>query len=329
MTRKTRYFMLTSAAILAVGLCTGLLAYFGGLPTQAARSSTGPDELKYVPAGAAVVAYANVREVMDSEFRHKLHAVLPHHDEKGSEEFKRETGIDIERDIDYVLAWMAPGKSEHSHGGFALLKGRFDAARLEAVAVQHGGQVEDVQGVRTIRLNKKGHEGNERALIAFLETGLLAIGEEQSVRGAIGSRGGGASVLSNKELMDLMADLDGSSDVWAVGRMDVLTQQTKIPEQIASQLPALKTFSASSNVNGGVSALLRAEARDEQAAQNLRDVVQGAMALAKLQAGNKPELQPFLQSIELGGSGTTVAVSFELPTSFIDAMTAKSKKPEN
>ena len=91
-----------------MGLCTGLLAYYGGLPTLASPREAGPDELKYVPATAAVVAYANVRDVMNSEFRQKLRQVLPDHDQKGQEEFERETGINVEQDIDYVLAWMSP-----------------------------------------------------------------------------------------------------------------------------------------------------------------------------------------------------------------------------
>ena len=55
---------------------------------------------------------------------------------------------------------------------------------------------------------------------------------------------------------------------------------------------------------------MRADARDEEAANNLRDVVRGFLALAKLQAGNRPELQVMMQSLELGGTGNSVALSF-------------------
>ena len=61
--------------------------------------------------------------------------------------------------------------------------------------------------------------------------------------------------------------------------------------------------------------MLRAEARDDEAAKNLRDVVQGFLALAKLQAGKKPEIQTLVQSLQLSGTGKTVALSFEVPPS--------------
>lgn len=87
MTRRTRYFMAGSGAILAAGLCVGLAAYYGG-GFQALSASTGPDELRYVPADAAVIAYADVGAIMNSELRHRIKLAMPMH-EKGQEEFRR------------------------------------------------------------------------------------------------------------------------------------------------------------------------------------------------------------------------------------------------
>jgi hypothetical protein len=319
------------------------VAYYGGLPTMASARSVGPDELKFVPGSAAVVAYADVRDVMTSEFRQKLRQVMPHGNEEGQAEFQRETGIDIEKDIDYVLAWMAPPAVEGGEpDGLVMLRGRFDAARLEGLALQHGGSVETVDGIRTLQMAHDGdgdgdgdgaRPGRKHAgMLAFLEPNLIALGKDATVRAAIASRNGqGASIRSNDELVSLIADLEGSSDLWAVGRMDALAGRAKLPEQIASQIPAVKWFSASSAINGGLSAMVRAEARDEESAKNLRDVLQGVMALAKMQAGSKPEFQPFLNSLQLSGTGTTVALSFEVPSALIDQMTdlAKAHRAEN
>ena len=135
MNRTSRLFLMGSGFVLAAGLGTGLVAYYGGgLSTLAsAGRAVGPEELRYVPESAAVVAYANVRDVMNSEFRQKIRTVLPDHDTKGQEEFQRETGINIEQDIDYVLAWMTPAPdSAEGKGvrpvGLVLAHGRFDTA---------------------------------------------------------------------------------------------------------------------------------------------------------------------------------------------------------
>src|SRR5207249_4302638 len=77
MTTRTRYFVIASLLVLGVGMGAGLVAYYAGFPMSAFARSGGPDELKYVPSDATVLAYADVRAVMSSELRRKLHQTVP------------------------------------------------------------------------------------------------------------------------------------------------------------------------------------------------------------------------------------------------------------
>src|SRR5215218_2435852 len=138
MTSKTRYFMGGSAAILVAGLGTGLVAYYGGGFPSLSASRSGPSELSYVPADSAVVAFANVREVMDSQLRQRLKVVMPQ--EQGQKEFQAQTGIDIERDIDYVVAAAQTLGAAGVHAdpsGLVVARGRFNITQLEALARAH------------------------------------------------------------------------------------------------------------------------------------------------------------------------------------------------
>src|SRR5687768_9428052 len=107
MTARTRNFVIVSLVVLTVGLGTGLVAYYMGLPTGAFTRQGGPDELQFVPHDAALVAYADVTAVMQSQVRQKLLQVLPNH-ENGQAEFEKHTGINIDTDIDRVIAALAP-----------------------------------------------------------------------------------------------------------------------------------------------------------------------------------------------------------------------------
>ena len=144
MTRSTRYFFAGSAAVLVAGLCTGLVAYYGG-GFQALSASTGPIELRYVPPDAAVIAYADVGAIMNSELRLRIKEAMPMQ-EKGQEEFQQETGIDIERDIQYVVAAVTPG----THSALLVARGNFNPTVLENLAVQHGGVVETYREKRLV-----------------------------------------------------------------------------------------------------------------------------------------------------------------------------------
>lgn len=320
MTKQTRNFLVASAALLAVGLCVGLVAYYSGFAAGGAAQESGElSELSYVPADAVVVAYANVRDVMDSELRERLQRVEP--DSTARQRFQEDTGIDIETDIDHVVASLMPGESVDA--GFVLLRGRFDDARLEQLARAHGADIEEYGGRRVWQL---GGDPDSESAVTFLEPGLALIGDLASVRRVIDHRESGPSVTSNAELMTLVREMDAGHNAWAVGQGEGLAGRAILPDEVSAQLPAIHRFAAGGRVNGGLTGTLRADARDEQSAQNLREVVRGFVALAKLQAGSRPAWQAVLESFQLGGAGSTVAISFTIPAEVIELLLPEDRR---
>lgn len=324
MTKKTRTFMLVSGAILTVGLVTGLLASYLGLPVSLLSNAAGPDELQYVPQNAAVVAYANVRDVMNSEFRQRFRKLEPQSAER--HEFEEKTGVKIDEDIDSIVAAFIPTETttdRHDKGAVVLARGRFEASRLEALALEHGGTAEDYKGKRLLTHQDQ----NDSMAVGFVESDLVALGSLDAVKLAIDAGADNRNVMSNNELMRLVAELD-NSNAWAVGRFDALAREAQLPSDLQSQLPAVTFFSAAGHVNGGVSGVLKAEARDEASAQNLRDVVRGFLAMARLQSGSRPGIQQMVDSLQLTGEGKTVALSFNIPSEFFDALEAMARQKQ-
>ena len=321
MTKKTRLFLIIAAAVLVVGLGTGLVASYMGLPAFALGGTTGPDELEFVPADARVIAYANVRDVMNSELRRKIREHHPATD--GHNQFRDSTGIDIENDIDEVVACLSDGAKE-GEDALVIARGRFDAVRIEGFIREKGGIATEYHGTRLLTSGHPDGKGREVAL-AFVEPGLVAFGTSKEVREAVDrKRGAGQNITANDEVMGLVRDID-DGNAWAVGRFDAIARRARLPREVESQMPAINWFAASGHVNGGIRGQLRAEARDDAAAQNLRDVVRGFVALAKLQTTTKPELATILDSLQLGGEGKTVSLAFSLPSEVIDMIGALTR----
>lgn len=318
MTKQTRYFMAGSAAILTAGLCTGLVAYYGG-GFQALSASSGPTELSYVPADASVVAYADIRSIMDSELRVRLKPFLPGHGHGGQDEFQRETGINIETDVDYIVASFTPTAAGKANANpLIVVRGRFNPSELESIAREHGGVFEEYRGKRMVS-----SPDNQSHAVAFLEPGLVAVGGAATVRRAIDANMAAQSITSNDEMMSLVSDIVRNNNAWAVGRFDLLSSQAQLPEQIARQIPPVKWFAAAGHINGGISALLRAEAKDDQAAENLRDVVRGFLALGRLQSQGDARIAAIASSMQLEGTGRTVQLTFAVPAEVIELVLPK------
>jgi hypothetical protein len=316
MTKKTRYFMAGSAAVLGAGLATSLVAYYAG-GFQAVSAAPVANELRYVPADASVVAYADVRSIMDSQFRQQLKAAMPEQ-QHGQEEFFRQTGINIETDIDYIVAAVTGANPQM--GGLMVARGRFPVSQLQGLAIQHGGVVEDYRG-KTVVNSPVNEQNTQQFTLAFLEEGLVAMGAKSAVQKGIDAALSSQSVVGNNEMMGVIGEVSYSNgqmnNAWAVGRFDVIASQAQLPTEIAQRMPPIKWFSAAGHVNGGISGSLRAEATDEQAAELLRRQISGLLALGEMVAGTDPKAAAFTKSLQMSGSGKTVALSFSVPAELL------------
>ena len=261
---------------------------------------------------------------MDSEFRQKLRAALPDDKAKAKDEFLAETGIDIERDIDTVIAGLTP-EAIAGGGPVVLLRGRFDAARLEQAAVKHGAIAEEYKGKRLLRAPDG--RGESQPGIALLEPGLVALGSIDRIKQSIDAAERGENITSNAELMKLITEVDRSSDAWVTGRLENMPGHHGWPDAVKDQLGAIQWFALSAGVDRAVTARLRAEARDAKAADDLRGVVNGAISMARMMAGKDAKLSGLLDSIQATGSGTAMEVSFTVPPDLIDLMATEGGMP--
>jgi len=319
MTQRTRYFLLGSALVVAVCLCTGLVAYYSGnLPFG--NSSKGPAELAYLPEDTAVVAYADVKAVMNSEVAKKLREALPTGEEK--ERIQAELGLDLEKDVDSVVVGTpGVGPGPMGNGVIALIRGRFDQARIEAIARQHGSRFEDYNGKRIVLLtmdepqvNGQGANAHARGALSFVEPGLIALGDVEAIKHGIDSAAaGGKNVTDQAELMGYIGSIGNQSTAWVVGKFDALAKRTPMPADIAAQLPPVQWLMANVHIDGGISGQVRAETRDADAAKNLRDVIQGGLAAGHLLAGKDSRVDTMINSLQVGGTGKSVSVNFTVP----------------
>lgn len=318
MTTRTRRFVFIGVTVLVLGLGTGLVASYVGLPNLGIVAGNGPVELAYVPADATVVAFADVREIMDSGVRQKLLKLAPDAD-IGADQFEAETGINIQTDVNRIVAAVS-GIADAPHPRpLVLARGRFDTARIEGSIRAKGGTVEQYNRQRLITFDD--------FTLSFVEPDLALVGEPNAVKRAIDTKASGKNVTENQNIMRLVRDFD-SGNAWAVAHIEAVTNGNLIPAEVRQQLPPVTWLAINGRVDDGIQAMIRAETRDEAAANNLRDVIRGIVALARMQAGQQPQLAEVVNTLELGGQGTTVSLGFTVPPSVIDLLGAMRAQPQ-
>jgi hypothetical protein len=269
---------------------------------------------------------------MNSQFRQRFKSLEP--SEESKNQFEEKTGLNLEEDVDSVVAAVMPkdGMANNPAGSFLILaRARYQAPILEKLAIDHGAQVTQYQSKTIIthhNQNATGDPEQQDIAFGFLESDLVAFGSLGSVKASIDARATNQNIVSNNEMMKLVNEID-NANAWAVGKFDAIASKAGLPTEIAAAMPSISWFSAAGHINGGVSGTFKAEAKDEATAKNLRDLMGGFLAMAKMQAANKPALQQLADSLVISGEGNTVALAFSIPTEVLDILEslAKSRQP--
>jgi hypothetical protein len=314
MRSRTRLFVTAASATLVVGVATAGVASYVGLERIGFVGSTSSNDLAFIPGTAQVVGFADVRHLMDSNLRHLLQPTVPTPAD-GAPAPKNpleEIGLNPETDIDSVLVAALPGATSTDNLPLLVAHGRFDAGRIEAALRNEGGTPSDYRGIRMV--------ANDKAAVAFIETGLILAGQPASVRLALDTKTSGTgSVTTDEAVMRLVHRVD-SSNTWVVANFEALQALKQLPGNVGAQLPAITWLAAGGEVSDGISARIYAEGRDEHAAKDLQDVVKGFVALARMQTGQEAAVSELLNSIQLSGEGNTVTLSFAVPAQFFEKL---------
>ena len=189
----------------------------------------------------------------------------------------------------------------------------------------NGVLVAQVAGMRAVFMARWDPEH----ALDLIEADLVAFGSLPTVQASIDAHSSNRNIVSNNDMMKLVNEID-NANAWAVGKFDAIASKAGIPSEIAAAMPAISWFSAAGHVNGGISGSFKAEAKDEATAKNLRDVMNGFLAMAKMQAANKPGMQQLADSLVVSGEGNTVALAFSVPSEVLDVLEgmAKSRQPQ-
>jgi hypothetical protein len=88
-------------------------------------------------------------------------------------------------------------------------------------------------------------------------------------------------------------------------------------------LPALKSLVVTGDLDPAISLVVTGDTPDAAAATNLADIVRGFVALASLQASQKPELKDLAQAISVSTEKSQVHVNARFSYELLEALQAQ------
>jgi hypothetical protein len=315
---RSRLVVFISMLVVVLGVVAGLSTLY----LDPAKAAVGP-----LPAAALVLPQdsrfligLDVKRFVSSPFYERL---TPEMRPDAMRELEEKTGLRPDRDLDQIVISGRGGPQKGAP--LAVVLGQFDRHKLSRVIeTEKKGKVtwKDVGGT-TVYLFQEGEK--DATSLAFLDDQTLLIGATDAVEAALGNRARGTGGLrGNTEITALLEKLRPGSAFWMVGDQTLLANLPKNVRGPAGEaqvtLPALRSLTVTGDLDPLVSVSVTGEAQDAAGATNLADVVRGFVALAALQAGQKPELKALASAITVATEENRVLVNARIPYETLDAL---------
>ena len=306
-------------------LCCKLLALAAGLPCLVAAAD--PEMMNLVMPDASVVMEINIAKIMASpiglamgEAIHQGIAKQPQADlAKAKPEFQEQIAlignIDWSREVRDILV---AGGNTKSSPMLMIVRSSLDPARIRALQA-FTGEMADYEGVPILASSKPGN-----GVIAFLDNGIVVIGQMSDVKSAIGRRNQPAVLPA--ALTAEVAKYSGY-DIWAA-----TTGAFPAPAPLAG--PAAKSPAAAEAVqylakvagfNGGLrlspdfELAADIEARTEKAAAEMAEGLRWLTSTVKSQAKNAGQAGSGLEGLKYQVNGKRILLSLHVPEEQIRA----------
>lgn len=311
-----------STGIVVAGISLGAVAYFGGEGVSAQSASVGPN-LAYVPQGASLIGYVDLKSVASSPLAETWSDGIRERTPLGTfDEIQESTGVDVLNDVDALTIAVGPGTGKPERWGI-VATGAFDRERLLEKLFRHAGGVEtSTHGGTKLHVMKSGQES---AAMAFPDDSVLLLGDTTYLREMLDVGSGRKPSASGKLESWGYGDLVGET-FWVAGAP---TDFVNGLVGRGSEKSSLRSFAIMGRLETDVLLKARGKANDPKTAQELADVVRGLVALGRLRqdSGRENEiLGKMAQSVKVELEDDAIDVSLLVPYDSIRQLLESQRK---
>jgi hypothetical protein len=258
-----------------------------------------------VPADTKILAGLRVEEIKKTPVYRELLAAekLPQ-----IEEFARETGIDLRKDI-WEIVLASNGEST-----IALVRGKFTDG-----GVTDSGKEPELAKKGVQRFPYKGYTllGDDRVVVVFFNTSVAIAGPQPAVKRVIDARDGGLG-RPPADLIEQVKRIPSSNQAWIIssaGWQGALPDGLEGPLGGLQKMPVdVRSMQALLNLSDGVRFEGEVISSDAANATRMHDAIRGVIGIGRLTTpDDKLDMLKFYDAIEVKREEATVRVVADLP----------------
>jgi hypothetical protein len=269
------------------------------------------------PAAAAesiLLLHINVEGLVKSELYKQLQTTMG--DQLSSTDpnylqFRQATGFNPETDLRSITVGAAGELGTGNPDIYAILKGKFDRAKVEAYARGNDKfTVGEREGLTTFTSTER-EGGQEPPTFALLDDNTMIAASTQNFDRLATSTRGGGRVPASPRIADLIGEKAAGQIQLAMLLPEVARTQLAANPQSAP-LADVQTFLLALDVTKDVNVLLQATAGNDEQGKNVHDALNGFVALGRMMSAEQPDVQKILGDLKLEQKGATTQLALAI-----------------
>jgi len=302
----------------------------------------------YLPADAEWVASINVRQILDSAVVKKYGLSRAETQLKNSDAQKLldQIGLDPMKDVK-TITMAGPEDETIQHKWVVIVRGTFDLSKIHAAAaafakdnpkdlkIDKAGDVPIYEGRAPDPRRGKNARESTSMFAAFLGKGVLVVsGSRDAILDAVARHGGKKEGKVNKDLQALIRKQDNLKSFWMAGlATEQLRKQLAKNPQTSEFADKVKSLSGNIDLTDGVKASFRVHTSAADAAEKIKDLLDGGRSLAIFAIGTQPQLKQFaplvtdvLKAFDFSQEKETAIIALTITSDMIEKGVKQAKE---
>lgn len=265
-------------------------------------------EARQFPPDAKWVMHLDVKALGDAPMGRFVRESLEEEAQRGLAALKAMSGIDLTNDVDAVVLC---GKGDTKAGGVLYVYGRFDTAKLTAIAGARKDFQNKVLGERSLL---SWSDRGKRATLCFIDPTLAVMSQDEALieeavaridgkKPGLGTEQGFAKVLAHNTGRFFSFQANNLAALAGTNPQFLLFKQAEAVLLEIGQMSG----------GNGLDCALALKAPNAETAQQMSQAAMGLQAIMMLQAAQNPDAAALAQGVDVALQDTCVTVTLKLP----------------
>lgn len=278
-----------------------------------------PLPIDSLPPNTVAIIGVNLSALRSSPIGQSLMAEL-NTDKRLPEEARQAIG-----EIDEILIARPAGRNQRQNG-LALMRMSCRDDRMGVLLGDRQATIASWSGTRVLTVIREGQPFS----IACLKPDIVAGGDPESLKWALGIRSGGRTL--SKALASTAGVLRASHDIWLVSNANVAELASELPQEQAAALAkaplvkAIRQISGGAKLSNGVNIAMNITAKSAQDAETMAGGMMMFAGMVKSNPRQAKQFAPLLESLNIAAHGDTMEMSLHLTEQQLAAISTQMRK---